>query len=477
MRILVLLHRWLGVGFCLLFAMWFASGIVMHFVPFPAMTEAARFSALSPIDIAQVRLGPRQAVSASGLASAQRVRLVQRIDGPLYIVSDARRSMAIRADDGADGSVGSDSLALKIADAHARRRGVDASQAAFVALVDRDQWTVSGEYDGHRPLYLIALNDPAGTELYVSSQTGEVVLETTHHQRAWNYLGSVAHWIYPTILRSHLAAWSQIVWTLSLVALFTAALGLLLGILRLRVTRAGIGSPFRGWQAWHHILGLLTSTFLLVWIFSGWLSMDNGLLFSDGHSSRAGGIAVDWDRLGGNSRALSAGAVEVEWFAWGDRLYRRERTGFDSQSMAAIDAASEPSQPPRSYLTTQEIDSVIQRREAGCAAPIVVGSEDAYPVTSSLPGAPIYRSMCGDVWVQVDGATGILVERLDSSRRIYRWLYTALHTMNFPVLFRHPGVRSGLIVALCAIGFVFSITGAVIGWRRLRSRFPSLALP
>ena len=35
MRALILLHRWLGVAFCLLFAMWFATGIVMHFVPFP----------------------------------------------------------------------------------------------------------------------------------------------------------------------------------------------------------------------------------------------------------------------------------------------------------------------------------------------------------------------------------------------------------------------------------------------------------
>jgi hypothetical protein len=476
MRILVLLHRWLGVGFCLLFAMWFASGIVMHFVPFPAMTEAARFSALSPIDVAQVGLGPQQAVSASGLASAPRVRLVQRIDGPIYIVSDARRSMAIRAEDGADASVGSDSLALKIADAHARRSGIDALHAALVAVVDIDQWTVSGEYDGHRPLYLMALNDPAATELYVSSRTGEVVLETTHHQRAWNYLGSVAHWIYPTLLRSHPAAWSRMMWTLSLVALFTAVLGLLLGILRLKVARAGIGSPFRGWQAWHHILGLLASTFLLTWIFSGWLSMDNGLLFSDGRSSRSEGIAVGWDRLGGNSRSWSAAAVEVEWFAWGDRLYQRERTGFDSQSMVEIDAASYRSQPERSYLTTQEIDAVIERSEAGCAAPIVVGSADSYPVTSSLPGGSVYRSMCGDVWVQVDGANGMLMERLDSSRRIYRWLYTALHTMNFPLLLRHPAVRSGLIVVLCATGFVFSITGAMIGWRRLRSRFPNRAL-
>ena len=37
MRALILLHRWLGVVFCLLFAMWFATGIVMHFVPFPVL--------------------------------------------------------------------------------------------------------------------------------------------------------------------------------------------------------------------------------------------------------------------------------------------------------------------------------------------------------------------------------------------------------------------------------------------------------
>jgi hypothetical protein len=48
--------------------------------------------------------------------------------------------------------------------------------------------------------------------------------------------------------------------------------------------------------------------------------------------------------------------------------------------------------------------------------------------------------------------------------------------MNFPVLLRHPTVRSGLIVVLCALGFVFSITGAVIGWRRLQSRFSRRAL-
>jgi hypothetical protein len=40
MRALILLHRWPGVAFCLLFAMWFATGIVMHLVPFPALPES-----------------------------------------------------------------------------------------------------------------------------------------------------------------------------------------------------------------------------------------------------------------------------------------------------------------------------------------------------------------------------------------------------------------------------------------------------
>ena len=58
MRALILLHRWLGVAFCLLFAMWFATGIVMHFVPFPALTEAERFAGLAPIDLASAAARP-----------------------------------------------------------------------------------------------------------------------------------------------------------------------------------------------------------------------------------------------------------------------------------------------------------------------------------------------------------------------------------------------------------------------------------
>jgi hypothetical protein len=94
-------------------------------------------------------------------------------------------------------------------------------------------------------------------------------------------------------------------------------------------------------------------------------------------------------------------------------------------------------------------------------------------VTSLIPNAPAYRSICGDVCFDIDGATGAILERLDSSRRSYRWLYSGLHTLDFPALLDHPALRSALIVALCSLGFVFSTTGAVIGWRRMRLQFLS----
>jgi hypothetical protein len=70
MRVLTLLHRWWGVVFCLLFAMWFASGVVMHFVPFPERLGADRFAGGMLIDRDKVAHGPSEAVAASDILDA-----------------------------------------------------------------------------------------------------------------------------------------------------------------------------------------------------------------------------------------------------------------------------------------------------------------------------------------------------------------------------------------------------------------------
>ena len=469
MGTIVLLHRWLGIAFCLLFAMWFGTGIVMHFVPFPSLTEAERFGGLAPL-AREARISVADAVAASGIADATRARLVQRNGGAVYVVSGPSRVRAVRAANGQDAAVKSADVALAIARDHARDRGLDAARSGVVALRDYDQWSVPNGFDRHRPLFRVALGDAAGTEVYVSSRTGEIVLDTAHGERGWNWAGSVLHWIYPTVLRSNWSLWDRVVWTLSLLALLAASLGAMLGIVRLRMRGGRISTPYRGWHALHHLVGLAATMFVLTWIFSGWLSMDHGRLFSRGALTPAESSVIDaapdWSDSPSNERPPIASSVrEIEWFAFGGQVYRRDRSAPGVQTLTTRDAYRQ------GFLDVRDVEALTARLAAQCSPPTVLAGNDDYPAQSVIPGAPVYRTRCGDLWFDIDGADGRLLQRLDASRRAYRWFYSALHTLDFPVLMAHSLLRDVLIVGLCTLGFVFSLTGIVIGWRRLRSTF------
>ena len=57
-RWLYFFHRWLGVITCLLSVMWFVSGLVMLYVPFPSWSDAERIANIPPVDISRVRVTP-----------------------------------------------------------------------------------------------------------------------------------------------------------------------------------------------------------------------------------------------------------------------------------------------------------------------------------------------------------------------------------------------------------------------------------
>ncbi len=518
MRALVLIHRWLGIAFCLLFAMWFGSGVVMHFVPFPSLSEAERVAGLPVISVAVAHAGrsqlidfiekfkpfdpgdkklktaphpsplpqgegatprlrcwnkvenaneicaPLPAGEGSGVrevfdvspalnthhkSDMVRLRLADSAGAPVFIVT--HRDGAIAAFDGRTGTqLKVDSAyALDVARYHARARGLNASRALVAAVAMHDQWSVPNGFDAHRPLYRVALGDVDGTDLYVSSTTGEVVLDTTRFERRWNWAGSVVHWIYPTVLRKHGAVWDGTVWWVSLAALLGALAGAALGVLRLR----GWSSPYRGWMVWHHGLGLGCAVFVLTWIFSGWLSMDHARLFSDGKPT-----ADERARIVGTARltptAITTPVKEAEWFVFGGETVTR-----------VVNAEGRLLSATGSVIPPRLLDAATRALGPACTQ-ATLGENDAYVMRA--PGAaPVHRITCGDVWFHIDGANGRIMEKLDASRRAYRWAYQALHTLDFPLLARHQALRTALILLLCGAGFAFSVTGVVIGWRRL----------
>jgi hypothetical protein len=473
LRMLVVIHRWLGIILGPLFAMWFATGIVMHFVPFPQLAEKERIAGLPPLRLDGSLHGPAEAVTASGMDDALRIHLIQRADGPVYLVSGLSGSTALRAADLASADVTSSPLALVIGADHARRRGMTATDAARISLIDQDQWTVSGKYARHRPLYRLALDDDAGTDIYVSSKTGEVVLDTTRWERAWNFVGSVAHWIYPTQLRGKPALWSAVVWWLSLAALLSVLAGAVLAFARLGIGRDRRVSPYQGLHWWHHVAGLVCLIFVTTWIFSGWLSMDEGRLFSSARASNADIAAVagapPWNLLADEDlHGIDPPAREVEWFAFAGRLFRREETAPNAQQLVEIGTRDRVQK--FLFLPIDAIRSIANRLSPDCRDPVAVGPEDDYSIASIVPGSPVERIACGDVWYDIDAANGALLQKTDASRRAYRWLYGALHRLDFPALAARPILRTLVIVSLCGTGFLFSLTGLAIGWRRLRHK-------
>jgi uncharacterized iron-regulated membrane protein len=248
-----------------------------------------------------------------------------------------------------------------------------------------------------------------------------------------------------------------------------------LGILKIKMVQGRLASPYQGWHKWHHLLGLACMIFVVSWIFSGWLSMDSGRLFSTGaptaaETAEVAGLPAWNDLAKAERRPTFTAAKEIEWFSFDGKIYRRERTGLDTQRLFALGAGVAPA-APQVFLDGREIGDFVKRLAPGCNAPIVVAADDNYAISSSIPGAPVYRSICGDVWYHIDGASGAVLERSDRSTRAYRWLYSALHTMDIPVLKVHRTLRSILIVGLCGCGLIFSLTGVVVGWRRLRLQF------
>ncbi len=148
-RWLFLTHRWLGVFGCLLMVLWFASGIVMMYVPFPALTDAERLAALPAIE--RPTIGPDQALAQAGTLHVLQLRLLQPTDTPVY---------ALRLDDRGWRGVHARTGKLLVVDADMARRAAErfAGQPSLeVELIERDQWTVSGVLDAHRPLFAVTV--------------------------------------------------------------------------------------------------------------------------------------------------------------------------------------------------------------------------------------------------------------------------------------------------------------------------------
>ena len=83
---------------------------------------------------------------------------------------------------------------------------------------------------------------------------------------------------------------------------------------------------------------------------------------------------------------------------------------------------------------------------------------------------PILRVVYQDPqasWVHLDPHTGAVLGRTDVGRRTSRWLFALLHSWDWLPLLNLRPVWDIVMILLSVGGAVLSLTGVVIGWRRL----------
>jgi uncharacterized iron-regulated membrane protein len=472
-RWLYVTHRWIGIGTCLLFAMWFVSGVVMMYVAFPQLTDTERWAALPPIAWEKVQVSPDRAMEAAGFTRYPRdLRLAMLSEQPVYrLLGWSGERKTVSAVDGHIVEYVTPEQALAVARLHPS--GV---RLELMETVERDQWSVTARFDPLRPLYLISLGDPGGTELYVSSRNGEIALDTTRTERVWNWLGSIPHWIYPTVLRKDGATWRLVVLWISGICMVTAVTGFWIGILRVRLRRryaSGAVTPYRGWMAWHHIAGLIGGILVFTWMFSGWLSLNPGDWFAGRGTAREAAV-----RYGGSEgphmpadflSKPSSGEPAVEArFVWLGGKPLVVLTGSDGTRRTL-----DPATGNAAVISDERIFEAARRLvpDAVMSMRLRLEAPDAYWYSHHQQRQmPVLRAGFDDdahSWFHLDPVTGDILGRTDDSRRTYRWLFNALHSFDFALLLRYRPAWDAVVWLLSLLGLIVSVSGVVIGWRRL----------
>ena len=466
-RLVLLVHRYAGIALCLLVAAWCLSGIGMMYVRYPSLDETERLRGQRLLDFTGCCRSTPATIAGDTPLSGFRIEMLA--DRPVL------RLHGILGDDSTlDLRTGeflgplSASLATAVAATHAATLG-SRRPPRLLGAIDFDQWTVSG-FGDHRPLYHFALDDHAGTELYVSGVTGEVVQRTAARQRFWNYFASIPHWIYFTTLRERPATWAQVVIWTSTAGVLLIITGLYVGWMRWQGRPPSRASPFRGVALWHHLAGLLFGVLALTWMASGLLSMNPwGLLEGPGEGGERERLAaltpttaqalavVEALRVGGAGyRAIDSAPLAGRLFVVGADGERRQR----------LDLALRPS-----ALTAAELTQAAANLQPGVPVRSAewLDAEDGYYYSHHVAAPlPVFRVIVGDAEATryyLDASDGALLRKLDHDARWSRWLFSAPHQWDFATILRRRPVWDVVVMALLSGLVVLSLSGV---WMAVR---------
>jgi hypothetical protein len=475
-RTAIFLHRWIGVALCVLFLLWFPSGIGMMYWSFPTVTAADRLERSPALDPSKVVLSPSEAAARLGIDPTE-TRLNTFNGRPVYRFGADRRPRIVYADTGQEQTAVSRALMDRAAYAWTGQLTSDAVVEPVQAV---DQWTVQLPAGSLRPLWKYSWSN--GEQLYISGTSGEVVQYTTRASRIGAYLGPIPHWFYFTPLRKHQPQWSALVIWTSGIGTCSAILGVVIGLWmyspskRYRYGGAPTSIPYRGQKRWHTVLGLIFGLATATWAFSGMLSMDPFPSASDRQADARRGVA---QALRGPAKVSTFAAkhprAALEQLA-GRQVKELELTSFGGEPiyMATL-AGGSTALVPVTGSTLDEFDReriIDAVKKASAGSTVETRSLDRYDRyyldrERRLP-LPVILALMNDpqhTRYYIDPKTARIVGSYSDRSWVSRWLYNGLHSLNFPWLYDYRPLWDIVVITFMLGGTALCVTSLVLAWR------------
>ncbi len=486
--LLIYSHRWLGIVLGLLFTVWFVSGVAFMYWGMPRLDPGERLDRQAVIDLHLAAVSPAEAAQRHKI-SATGLDIAMRGDRPIYRFGQD----AVYADTGERVKVTptGPNDAVRIIREWLPEHADTVRYDRY--LEDSDQWTLQSAQRRHMPVHRIAVGDERDTRYYVAEGSGELIMKTDRAGRIKGFVSGVLHWVYFTPLRRHGPLWNQfIIWS-SFAGALMCVLGIVIGIWRFSMSarfgrRKGTPSrsPYAGLMRWHHYFGLGFGVIAFTWVLSGAFSLNPYGMFSGSGLDRAqrdiiSGGAFDISDL--SLQALQAasaalteatGAKEMSLRQFQGALYltgtrpasrinpasdagseRRARQmvalaapqrgvfdSFDTGAMEDIaDRIMNPDIPVRDRTWLHEYDNYYRSRDG----------------TRPLPVLRVRYEDDQATWLYLVPQTGdVLLQHRRS--RAQRWLYSALHNLDFPYLYNRRPLWDIVVIALSIGGVVASAT-------------------
>jgi len=458
-----------------MFLIWFLSGFVMMYKHFPNIgNKEYKHQTALPDSISSIS-SISKAISKD--IKVENISIEMFREKPIIKIKTSDREYQIQ-DDSTLVPLFRESIPFSEIETYARRWNV--SQIKRVdTLHNLDQWIPTSEYKSDLPIYKFRFADKDKTYLYVSSVTGKAVQCVTAEQRFWSWLGPIPHFIYIWQLRQNRDTWSMIVSCIAGAGALMCLVGIILGIrsyILVYLRRKKFATPYKKFYfKWHHILGFFFGFFVLMFAFSGMMSLnDLPQWIVKTHDDKISkeirkeseidlaSFQLDYNKI---LREYKGKVKEIVFNQYSDKPYYSVVLGDNEMCFDASDSNIKP-------LFLSEKD-VLQRLSLITNAPktihLMKEFDNYYVGFTKRMQLPVYKVRVADAdesvfYVNPKTTT---TRYYNKNKRAGKWIYPAFHSLRFKFFAEHTLLKEIVLWIMMIGGTLVSFTGVVLGFKYL----------